>query len=38
MGEPSFGGLGEDLTGRKVAISSGFLDEVAAFEAEGLTK
>jgi hypothetical protein len=30
--------LGEDLTGQKVAIASGFLDDVAAFEAEGLTK
>ncbi len=27
--------LGDDLTGRKVAVASGFLDDVVAFEAEG---
>jgi hypothetical protein len=27
--------LGEDLTGRRVAAASGFLDDVVAFEAEG---
>ena len=26
--------LGNDLTGRKVAEASGFLDDIAAFEAE----
>ena len=27
--------LGDDLTGRRVALASGFLDDLVAFEAEG---
>lgn len=27
--------LGDDLTGSRVAVASGFLDDIAAFEAEG---
>ena len=31
---PFFRALGDDLTGRRVAAASGFLDEIAAFESE----
>ncbi|HVF59416.1 MAG TPA: hypothetical protein VNJ70_06345 [Thermoanaerobaculia bacterium] len=27
--------LGDDLTGRRVTVASGFLDDIPAFEAEG---